>query len=100
VKKALDFFDGCSAQGKGDLWTALLFALEDPDVDTIIVLTDGAPSGGIHWNLGLIGDLFAHENRYRSVVLDAVLVRSKPYISDMWKAMCEGSGGQAQAAEM
>lgn len=100
VKKALDFFEDCSAHGKGDLWTALLFALEDEDVDTIVVLTDGAPSGGIHWNLGLIAELFAHENRYRSVVLDAVLVRASPDIAAKWQAMCAASGGQARPAEL
>jgi hypothetical protein len=100
VRKALDFFEGCGAYGKGDLWAALLFALGDADVDTIVVLTDGSPSGGLHWNLALIGDLFAHENRYRSVVLDAVLVRAKPHIAEKWKVMCEASGGQARRAEM
>lgn len=100
VRKALDFFQGCGAYGKGDLWAALLFALGDADVDTIVVLTDGSPSGGLHWNLALIGDLFAHENRYRSVVLDAVLVRTRPHITELWKAMCEASGGQARSAEL
>jgi hypothetical protein len=65
VKAATGFFDSCTLQGKGDFWSAMQLALQDPDVDTLMMLGDGAPSGGSRWNVELMKELFAHENRFR-----------------------------------
>ena len=99
VEKALEFFASCNQQGKGNVWDALLFALEDPDVDTILVLTDGAPSGGHRWNIELLADLFIEHNRFRGVVLDAVLVGAPGFLEHHWRRMCEASGGRVLAID-
>ncbi len=99
VAKALKFFVGCKASGKGNFWDAAMLALEDPDVDTILVLTDGAPTGGHRWNLDLMRPRFLEKNRFRRVVLDGVLVDAKKFLRDKWTSWCEATGGRVLALD-
>lgn len=99
VAKALKFFVGCKASGKGNFWDAAMLALEDPDVDTILVLTDGAPTGGHRWNLDLMRPRFVEKNRFRYVVLDGVLVDAKKFLRDKWTGWCEETGGRVLALD-
>ncbi len=94
VKAALEFFHGRKDSGTGDLWDALVLALEDPEVDTLVVLTDGAPSGGKRWNLELMTGLFEERNRFRRVVLDALLVDPRDDMVGRWRKLCGTSGGR------
>lgn len=94
VARALKFFVGCKESGKGNLWDAVTLALEDPDVDTILVLTDGAPTGGRRWNLDLMRARFLEKNRFRHVVLDAVLVDAKKFLVEKWEGWCGATGGR------
>ena len=100
VEKALHWFEALTLTGKGNLWDALMLALEDPQVDNLVVLTDGSPSGGQRWNLELMSSLFAERNRFRRVVLDALLVDCKPYLVPMWKALCGEAGGRVVEVEL
>lgn len=100
VKKALAFFAGRHDQGKGNYWDALELALEDPDVDTVIVLGDGAPTGGHRWNMELIKDLFAERNRFHRVSVSAVLVGASKFLTTQWTELCEASHGTVLAAEL
>ena len=94
VKKALKWFEGRKERGVGDFWEALTLAMEDPEVDTIVMLGDGSPSGGERWNLRLMKDLFQERNRFRRVVLDAVLTDPSPGIVGYWREMTAASGGR------
>lgn len=94
VAKALEWFAGRKDTGTGDVWGALMLALEDPEVDTLVVLTDGAPSGGRRWNLGLMKQLFAERNRFRRVALEAVLADANGRLKREWDEMCAASGGR------
>ncbi|MCC7015535.1 MAG: hypothetical protein IT454_23455 [Planctomycetes bacterium] len=94
VEKALAFFDGRKDSGTGNFWDALELALEDPRVDNVIVLTDGAPTGGRRWNLGLMRELFVERNRFRRVVLDAILADAPRALTKEWLEMCASSGGR------
>ena len=94
VKKALKWFRGRKDQGVGDLWGALTLAMADPEVDTIVALGDGAPSGGERWNLRLMKDLFLERNRFRRIALDAVLTDPPPSIVRYWREMTAESGGR------
>ncbi|MFT7486070.1 MAG: HEAT repeat protein [Candidatus Paceibacteria bacterium] len=94
VKGAIDYFAGCKARGAGDFWSALLEAMEDPDVDTFMMLGDGAPSGGYRWDMELMQELFVHENRFRGIAMDALLVETKGRLLGYWENMCERSGGR------
>ena len=93
VAKALEFFTSRKDTGTGNFWDAYLVALDDPKVDTIVMLSDGAPSGGHRWNLTLMRELMAEHNRFRRVALDAVLADAKGKIVDEWRGMCADSGG-------
>jgi hypothetical protein len=99
VGKALAFFQGQKASGKGNVWDALQLALLDPDVDTLLVLTDGAPTGGRRWNLDLQRARYLEANRFRHVVLDAVLVDAKPFLVEKWEAWCAATGGRVHAID-
>jgi len=94
VQEALTFFEGRKDSGVGDFWEALELAWQDPDVDTVIVLSDGAPSGGERWNLELMKDLFAERNRFRQVALDAALAGASKRLREHWVEMCASSGGR------
>jgi hypothetical protein len=98
VKRALAFFTGRRDQGKGNYWDAMELALADPEVDTIVVLGDGAPSGGRRWNLELMKSLFAERNRYRKVAVDAALVGASGFLERQWTELCEASHGRAVRA--
>lgn len=100
VAKALEFFAGRRDSGSGDLWEALELALADPRTDTIVVLSDGAPSGGVRWNIGLMRRLFAERNRFRRVALDAVLTDPTDFLAREWQAWCAEQGGRCVRASM
>jgi HEAT repeat protein len=94
VAKALEWFTGRKDTGVGDFWGALEVALADPDADTLVVLTDGAPSGGRRWNLGLMKRLFAERNRFRRIEVDAVLADASGRLQRDWDELCGSSGGR------
>ncbi|MEZ5980160.1 MAG: hypothetical protein R3F34_18370 [Planctomycetota bacterium] len=94
VEKAQEWFVDNDLRGKGNVWDAVLVALDDPDVDTLVVMTDGAPTGGPHWNLDLMVPLLLERNRYRNVVFDVVLTESKDNLLPHWKKLAAESGGR------
>jgi HEAT repeat protein len=100
VARALDFFKKCTASGKGNVWDAIELALKDPEVDTLLILTDGAPTGGRRWNLELMRSLFAEKNRFRHVALDAVLVDAGKFLQGQWTEMCEQNNGHMESVDL
>jgi hypothetical protein len=100
VARALKFFTTCKASGKGNFWDAAQLALESPDVDTILVLTDGAPTGGHRWNVDLMHELYVERNRFRHVALDAVIVDAKKGMQERWRKFCEATGGRMSAVDL
>ncbi len=100
VQRALDYFEGNREHGKGNFWGAAMEALEDDRVDTLMVLTDGAPTGGYRWNVTLMKTLFAHENRFRGVFLDVLLVDTRKFLKGHWEEMCTATGGRCLAVEL
>ncbi|MBK7876808.1 MAG: HEAT repeat domain-containing protein [Planctomycetes bacterium] len=100
VARALDAFVKCKESGKGNVWDAIELAITDPEVDSLLILTDGAPTGGHHWNLELMEPLLHERLRFRKIAIDAVLVDAKKFLQERWRAICEGTGGRVQAVEM
>lgn len=100
VKQGIEWFRGLKDAGQGNVWDALVLALADPEVDTILLFSDGAPSGGKRWNVSLIGESFAERNRLRHVALDHVLVGAPRGLSGAWKRISEASGGRLLELEM
>ncbi len=100
VAKALDWFEGLKDSGKGNFWDAWMLAIEDDEVDTVIALTDGAPTGGDRWNLQLMKSLLAEHNRYRRAALDAVVVDAKGRLLEYWDEMCASTGGRMKSVDL
>ena len=100
VAAALSFFAKRSDHGKGNFWDAMQLALEDPKVDSLVLLGDGAPTGGTRWNVELMRTLFEEQNRFRLVSLDAVLVDCSKTLTRTWAAWCEKSGGRTLSTDL
>ncbi|MBM3976194.1 MAG: hypothetical protein FJ299_04305 [Planctomycetes bacterium] len=100
VQRALEWFEGRKDRGPGNYWDAALLALEDPDVDTILALTDGAPTGGPRWNMELMTEWLAQENRFRRVRFDSILVDAPKGLQKHWQRLAEQSHGYSIAVEM
>ena len=81
-------------RGSGDLHEALTFALDEPDVDRVILLTDGAPSGGERWDVPLMTALLQERLRFRPALIDVVLVDSSPRLERLWGAFASSTGGR------
>ncbi len=99
VARALEFFEGCRESGTGDFLEAALLALEDEDVDSVVVLTDGAPTGGEVWSLDLMVPLLIERNRFRAVRFDSVLVDAPDGLERHWRELAEGTGGRSISIE-
>ncbi len=100
VSAALAFFGKRMDRGKGNFWDALQLALVDPNVDTVVMLGDGAPTGGIRWNVELMRKLFEEQNRFRLVELDAVLVDCSKGMARTWTSWCESTGGRTRETDL
>lgn len=100
VKRALDFFERCHRSGRGNFFDAALLALEDPDVDTIVTLTDGVPTGGRRWNLELMFEVLVEKDRYRKVAFDSVLVDAPKSKQKLWQDLGERTGGRMVVAKL
>jgi len=98
--KALEWFESRKDQGTGDFWDAFQLALEDPDVDTLIMLGDGAPSGGVRFHFGLLPGLIEREARDRGVAVDSILVTNLRMAKDAWGAVGERTGGRMVTADL
>ncbi len=85
-KSAFKQIDALKAVGATNLWDALEMALKDKTVDTIVMLSDGAPTAGKLKNLKKIAQTFVKINRERMVTLHVVAIgQSSPFLSYMAK---------------
>ena len=100
VKRALDFFERCHRSGRGNFFDAAQLALEDPEVDTIVVLTDGVPTGGHRWNLELMFEVLVEKDRYRKVAFDSILVDAPVSKQKLWQELAERTGGRMAIAKL
>jgi len=95
IEQALEDFADCRERGSGNAYGAIEYALADPRVDTIVLLTDGAPTGGRRWKMDLIVQLLLFELRFRPVAIDLVLVDAPGGLARRWKAISAATGGRA-----
>ncbi|QDU69302.1 hypothetical protein [Engelhardtia mirabilis] len=90
---AMEWFQESRLRGRGNVWDAIDLALEDEEVDTLIVLTDGAPTGGPHWDMKLIPELLLERNRFRQVAFDVILTDPNSGLERRWQDLARRSGG-------
>ena len=65
---------GRTAGGGTNLWKGLLEAFDDEDVDTIYLLSDGAPTVGEVTGLATICRRIGELNQHRRVVIHVVVI--------------------------
>lgn len=94
VREAAAWFEARHENGSGNFWDAALLALEDPEVDTLVVLFDGAPTGGTRHRLELIVPLFLERNQARRVAVDLILVDASRKLQRLWGGLADGTGGR------
>jgi hypothetical protein len=99
VRDAVDALARCNASGRGNAFDAIQLALADPDVDTIVLYTDGVPTGGRRWNLDLMVELLLEQHRHRGVAFDVVLVDAKGGTARRWERLARATGGRCVAAQ-
>ncbi|MFT5732833.1 MAG: hypothetical protein ACJAZN_001678 [Planctomycetota bacterium] len=100
LKSAKRFFRKATMRGQGNLFDAVGVALGDPDVDRVLILTDGAPTGGDRWNVDLMGDLLLEATRFRPVIFDFVLLDAPRRLQRSWASVAERSGGRTLSLSM
>ena len=87
-------------RGKGDLFSAAELALKDPHVDTLLVFTDGVPTGGRRWKLELMAALLEQACRFRGVSVDSVLVGASARTARSWREIAQRTGGHSMELEV
>jgi len=94
VSGALRFFDELRVSGSGNIFDAVQLALCDPELDTLVLLTDGAPTGGRRHRLELILPWLLRQNESRGVHFDVVLVGASHRLEGLWRRLTDGSAGE------
>ncbi|MCZ6599055.1 MAG: HEAT repeat domain-containing protein [Planctomycetota bacterium] len=89
LAEAKGFVGRLGAGGATNLYGALRFAFDDPDVDTIFVLSDGEPTAGAVQDAGAIRAAVASWNEHRSAVIHCVAVGGSLQILE-WLAQDTG----------
>ena len=98
VARAAIDFERCHQSGRGNFYAAAELALADPEVDTLVTLTDGVPTGGHRWNLGLMIELLVAQNRFRRAAFDSVLVDAPKSRVRQWAELARRTGGRSVEA--
>jgi len=99
-QQALEFFVGCRERGRGNFFDAALLAASDPRIDTLCVLTDGVPTGGVHSDMDVITPLFVEATRFRRVVVDSILVDAPSGAARRWAELARLTGGRSIEIEL
>lgn len=100
VKIALADFEANTVRGSGNVFDAVLLALGDPRVDRLVILTDGAPTGGRRWKLELMVPLLEQAARFRGVAIDSVVVDAAPRLRRPWADLAARTGGRSLAVDL
>ena len=99
-QRAQEYYDHLHLAGTGDLWEALELTLAGGELDSVLILSDGAPTGGFHWDLGLFVQLTLERVRLAPVSFDLVLVDAGKRVTAHWKNLAEQTGGTLASVKL
>jgi len=99
-QRAQEYYDDLHLAGTGDLWEALELTLAGGELDSVLILSDGAPTGGFHWDLGLFVQLTLERVRLAPVSFDLVLVDAGKRVTAHWKKLAEQTGGTLASVKL
>jgi hypothetical protein len=85
------FLEKQSPKGMTNLYDGLEAALLVDEVDTIFLLSDGAPTAGTYRDAGLILAAVRRLNQTRRIAIHAVAIG---HDSDLLRRLCEENGGR------
>lgn len=101
IKGGLDFLRSQSLAGRKNIWSALLAAIEDTDIDTIYLMSDGEPEDGVYVHYNRVVDHLKRINILRKVVIHTVHVSDPKWSADTaeWyrsqlREIAKGTGGK------
>lgn len=100
VRRAIEDFERCRRSGRGNVWAGVEAALADPDLDAVVILTDGVPTGGPHGDFDLMVSLLLERNRFRNVAFDSILVDAPRGKIPGWAGLAAQSGGRSTTADL
>ena len=100
VTGALRFFEEMDESGSGNVFDAIQLALRDPELDTVVLLTDGAPTGGRRHRLELLLPWLLRQNESRGVHFDVVLVGASRKLERHWRQLTRSTGGELVTLEL
>ena len=100
VRAALADFEACTEKGSGNAFDAVRLALFDRRVDRVVILTDGAPTGGARWRLELMVPLLEQAARFDRVAIDSIVVDARPGLRKHWEELARRTGGRSIAVEL
>ncbi|MFT7485672.1 MAG: HEAT repeat protein [Candidatus Paceibacteria bacterium] len=100
VRAAISDFEENTVRGSGNVFDAVLLALEDEATDRIVILTDGAPTGGARWKLDLMVPLLQQATRFNGVAIDAIVIDARPGLQKHWFRLAQSTGGRGVALDL
>ena len=100
VREALRAFEETRAGGAGDLWEALAWVRAEPAIDTIVLLTDGVPTGGAYNRMALVTERFGQRNLVAQQRLDVYLIDPSPGARRAWREFCSRNGGTSRTVRL
>ncbi|MBI3098617.1 MAG: HEAT repeat domain-containing protein [Planctomycetes bacterium] len=80
-------------RGRGDMYDAIVDALEDREVDTIFVLSDGVPTAGEHVVEEMIFEAVDRFNRSRRITFHCVLTGTRGTDKKFMESLAQRTGG-------
>ncbi|MAF67427.1 MAG: hypothetical protein CMJ84_17440 [Planctomycetes bacterium] len=90
-EEAKEWVERLGAMGATNLYDSLRFSFEDPDVDTIFILSDGEPTAGDQTDPHVIREHVAEWNENRGIVINTIACGGDLQVLE-WLA--EDSGGE------
>ena len=90
-QEALESIAKFKPRGGTNIHDALELAFQDPEVDTVYLLTDGQPSAGRITDIDELADAVRRWNYSRQIVIHGIAVGQK---SALLKRLAEESGGE------